>query len=144
MGVRERLIMHEHIIQQSLIGIGITQFRFDAGIVDESTYLSKCQEVVGVTTDTNESILSTPSKDWATFKAKYDELETKFPMDELRQVRNNKLTVTDWSQLGDVPVGIKTTYQTYRQALRDFPTDSSKWTMDDNGMLSINWPTKPS
>ena len=40
--------MHEHIIQQTLIGIGITQFRFDEGIVDESTYLSKCQEVVGI------------------------------------------------------------------------------------------------
>ena len=65
--------MYEHIIQQTLIGIGITQFRFDEGIVDESTYLSYCQEVVGVTTDTNESILSAPSKNWTTFKAKYDE-----------------------------------------------------------------------
>ena len=117
--------MYEHIIQQTLIGIGITQFRFDEGIVDESTYLSKCQEVVGVTTDTNESILSTPSKDWATFKAKYDELQTKFPMDELRIVRNMKLTETDWSQLGDVPVGIKTTYETYRQALRDLPASAN-------------------
>ena len=76
--------MHEHIIQQTLIGIGITQFRFDADIVDESTYLSKCQEVVGITTDTNESILSTPSKDWVTFKTKYDELETKFPVEAAR------------------------------------------------------------
>ena len=29
--------MYDHIISQTLIGIGITQFRFDAGIVDEST-----------------------------------------------------------------------------------------------------------
>ena len=55
--------MHEHIIQQSLIGIGITQFSFGEGIVDETSYLSECKEVVGITTDTNESILSTPSKD---------------------------------------------------------------------------------
>ena len=138
--------MYDHIISQTLIGIGITQFRFDAGIVDESTYLSNCQEVVGVTTDTNESILSAPSKNWTTFKAKYDELETKFPMDELRMVRNNKLTETDWSQLGDVPVGIKTTYESYRQALRDLPASANP-KLDDNGYLddsSITWPTKPS
>ena len=138
--------MYDHIISQTLIGIGITNFRFDAGIVDESTYLSKCQEVVGVTTDTNESILSAPSKNWTTFKAKYDELEAKFPMDELRMIRNIKLTETDWSQLGDVPVGIKTTYESYRQALRDLPASANP-KLDDNGYLddsSITWPTKPS
>ena len=138
--------MYDHIISQTLIGIGITQFRFDAGIVDESTYLSKCQEVVGVTTDTNESILSAPSKNWTTFKAKYDELETKFPMDELRIRRNNKLTETDWSQLGDVPVGIKTTYESYRQALRDLPASANP-KLNDEGYLddsSIIWPTEPS
>ena len=138
--------MYEHIIQQTLIGIGITQFRFDEGIVDESTYLSYCQEVVGVTTDTNESILSTPSKDWATFKAKYDELQTKFPMDELRIIRNVKLTETDWSQLGDVPVGIKTTYESYRQALRDLPSSANP-KLDADGNLdqsSFTWPTEPS
>ena len=63
---------------------------------------------------------------------------------DLREQRDKKLVESDWSQGADVPVGIRTTYQTYRQALRDLPSDSSKWTMDDNGMLSINWPTKPS
>ena len=138
--------MYEHIIQQTLIGIGITQFRFDEGIVDESTYLSYCQEVVGVTTDTNESILGAPSKDWATFKAKYDEIEAKFPMDELRIIRNVKLTETDWSQLGDVPVGIKTTYESYRQALRDLPASANP-KLDADGNLdqtSFTWPTEPS
>ena len=65
-------------------------------------------------------------------------------LDEVRVERNKKLVETDWTQGADVPVGIKTTYQVYRQALRDFPSDTSKWTMDDNGILSITWPTKPS
>ena len=137
--------MHSHIVQQALVAIGITQFRFGEEVVDESTYLNHCQEVVGVTT-TGESILSTPSKDWATFKAKYDELEVKFPMDELRTIRNIKLTETDWSQLGDVPVGIKTTYESYRQALRDLPSTASP-TLNAEGYIdnsSITWPTKPS
>ena len=138
--------MYEHIIQQTLIGIGITQFRFDEGIVDESTYLSKCQEVVGVTTDTDESILGTPSKNWATFKAKYDELEAKFPMDELRMVRNIKLTETDWTQNPDVPSTTRDKWLTYRQALRDFPSSANP-KLNDEGYLddsSVTWPTKPS
>lgn len=146
MGIRERLIMHEHIIQQSLIGIGITQFSFGEGIVDETSYLSECKEVVGITTDTNESILSTPSKDWVTFKAKYDELETKFPMDELRMVRNIKLTETDWTQNPDVPSTTRDKWLSYRQALRDLPLTASP-TLNTEGYLdesSITWPTKPS
>ena len=63
---------------------------------------------------------------------------------EVRVERNKKLVETDWTQGADVPNSIKSPYQTYRQALRDFPSDTSKWTMDDNGMLSINWPTPPS
>ena len=145
MGIRERLIMYEHIIQQTLREIGITQFRFDEGIVDESTYLSKCQEVVGITT-TNESILSTPTKNWATFKAKYDELEAKFPMDELRMVRNIKLTETDWTQNPDVPSSTRDKWLTYRQALRDFPLSANP-KLNDEGYLddsSVTWPTPPS
>ncbi len=145
MGIRERLIMYEHIIQQTLREIGITQFRFDEGIVDESTYLSKCQEVVGIT-NTNESILSTPTKNWATFKAKYDELEAKFPMDELRMVRNIKLTETDWTQNPDVPSSTRDKWLTYRQALRDFPSSANP-KLNDEGYLdesSVTWPTPPS
>ena len=138
--------MYEHIIQQTLIGIGITQFRFDEGIVDESTYLSKCQEVVGVTTDTNEAILSAPSKDWATFKAKYDELQTKFPMDELRMVRNIKLTETDWTQNPDVPSTTRDKWLSYRQELRDLPASANP-KLNDKGYLdesSVVWPNPPS
>tara|TARA_B100000287_G_scaffold433743_1_gene496221 strand:+ start:2002 stop:2415 length:414 start_codon:yes stop_codon:yes gene_type:complete len=137
--------MYEHIIQQTLREIGITQFRFDEGIVDESTYLSKCQEVVGIT-NTNESILSTPTKNWATFKAKYDELEAKFPMDELRMVRNIKLTETDWTQNPDVPSSTRDKWLTYRQALRDFPSSANP-KLNDEGYLdesSVTWPTPPS
>ena len=71
-------------------------------------------------------------------------IEAAFPLKYLREERDAMLVESDWTQGADVPVGIKTTYQTYRQSLRDLPSDSSKWTMDDNGMLSINWPTKPS
>ena len=137
--------MYEHIIQQTLVAIGITQYRFGVEVVDESTYLEHCQEVVGVTT-TGESILGTPSKDWATFKAKYDELETKFPMDELRIVRNMKLTETDWTQNPDVPSITRDKWLSYRQELRDFPETASP-TLNEEGFLnesSVVWPNPPS
>ena len=65
--------MYTNIIIKTLIGIGITQFKFHEGIVDETTYLEKCQEQVGVTT-TNLAIFGTPTKNWTTFKTKYDEI----------------------------------------------------------------------
>ena len=67
-------------------------------------------------------------------------------MNELRVVRNIKLTETDWSQLGDVPVGIKTSYETYRQALRDLPSSANP-SLNEQGYLddsSVTWPTEPS
>ena len=137
--------MHSHIAGQALVAIGITQYRFGVEGVDESTYLSNCQEVVGVTT-TGESILDTPSKNWATFKAKYDELEAKFPMDELRMVRNVKLTETDWTQNPDVPSHTREKWLAYRQELRDLPANASP-TLNEAGYLnesSFVWPYPPS
>ena len=116
--------MYTNIIIKTLIGIGITEFKFDEGIVDETTYLEKCQEVVGVTT-TNDAIFGTPTKDWETFKAKYDEIMSTFPMGELRIVRNEKLAETDWSQSPDVPSTTKDKWLTYRQALRDLPASAN-------------------
>ena len=136
--------MYTNIIIKTLIGIGITEFKFGEGIVDETTYLEKCQEVVGVTT-TNDAILGTPTKDWTTFKAKYDEIMSTFPMDQLRIVRNKKLAETDWSQSPDVPSTTKDTWLTYHQALRDLPASANP-TLDEDGFLdhsSITWPTEP-
>jgi hypothetical protein len=137
--------MYTNIIIKTLIGIGITEFKFGEGIVDETTYLEKCQEVVGVTT-TNDAIFGTPTKDWTTFKAKYDEIMSTFPMDQLRIVRNEKLTETDWSQSPDVPSTTKDKWLTYRQALRDLPANANP-KLDADGNLdqsSFTWPTEPS
>ena len=136
--------MYTNIIIKTLIGIGITEFKFDEGIVDETTYLEKCQEVVGVTT-TNDAIFGTPTKDWETFKAKYDEILSTFPMGELRIVRNEKLAETDWSQSPDVPSTTKNKWLAYRQALRDLPASANP-TLDEDGFLdhsSVTWPTEP-
>ena len=122
-----------HIIKERYtdVGVGGSHFSFPVGVAH--TYGAMKWENTDVTKPTETQLIT-----WM------NEKNAESALAEVRVERNKKLVESDWSQGADVPVGIKTTYQTYRQALRDFPTDSSKWTMDDNGMLSINWPTKPS
>ena len=134
-------------LQNTLVGLGISEYRIDSKtIVDETSYKNSIQKVVGVTTDTGESILGDMTIDWTTFKNKYDEELVKYPKTLLRLERNVKILNTDWSQLDDVPAGIKTAYQSYRQALRDLPANANP-KLDDDGNLdqsSFTWPTEPS
>ena len=55
----------------------------------------------------------------------------------LRNLRDQKLAETDWSQGADVPDALKTKYTTYRQALRDIT--KSYISYED-----VVWPDKPS
>ena len=59
-------------------------------------------------------------------------------LDELRAVRNQKLTETDWlvTMHKEKGTNIPTAWKTYRQALRDI-TDSAT-SLDD-----VTWPEKP-
>jgi len=53
----------------------------------------------------------------------------------VRTTRDEKLKDTDWTQVADAPVD-KTTWATYRQALRDLPKETGfPWDM--------TWPTEP-
>ena len=55
--------------------------------------------------------------------------------EKARDSRNAKLTASDWTQLADAPVD-QTAWATYRQALRDVPTQAGfPW--------EVIWPEKP-
>ena len=58
-------------------------------------------------------------------------------MNWIRDERDKRLVETDWTQGEDVPVGIRTSYKSYRQELRDIPSKYNK-------PLEVVWPTKPS
>ena len=65
---------------------------------------------------------------------------------QLRTDRSFELSRSDWTQGADVPVGIKTAWQPYRQSLRDLPSnvnDSNVVEVATNRSHSL-WPTKPS
>jgi len=55
--------------------------------------------------------------------------------EKVRDSRNAKLAASDWTQLADAPVD-QTAWATYRQALRDVPTQAGfPW--------EVIWPSKP-
>ena len=54
----------------------------------------------------------------------------------LRNMRNALLAQTDWTQLEDIPVGIKSSYQRYRQELRDLPANITE-------PRNVIWPEQP-
>ena len=78
--------------------------------------------------------------------AKLAELTNAEPMRRLRRERDRLLVQSDWSQGDDVPVGIRSSYVTYRQQLRDLPSVSTPVLggTDRTGITSVTWPTKPS
>ena len=63
------------------------------------------------------------------------ELRLAIKWSEIRELRNQLLSECDWTQLSDVSESIKTSYQSYRQDLRDITTQSDPF--------SIVWPEKP-
>lgn len=60
----------------------------------------------------------------------------------LRDMRNDLLQESDWTQMPDSPLSDakKTAWASYRQALRDLP---SSYTNSDT-IADIVWPTQPS
>ena len=129
--------------------LSIDQFICYGEITDDASLKENLKVCVGVHTGTDMGILVDASISYADFKSKYDAHLAAEPIQKLREIRNHKLSKTDWSQSPDVPDSLKTKYQTYRQELRDLPTQSGiNPKIDDvDGMLidgSINWPNEPS
>ena len=80
--------------------------------------------------------------------AKIAELETAEPARQVREIRDRLLAESDWTQNRDVVLLNDTTWQQYRQDLRDLPASASFTPkLDSNGnldMSSVTWPLKPS
>ena len=73
-------------------------------------------------------------------------------MQQLREMRDNLLAESDWTQSRDVTLSNDADWKTYRQALRDLPSTASSdfinqvitATSAPVDMSSITFPTKPS
>jgi len=83
----------------------------------------------------------TKDKDGKTVTAATNEAAYKAEIDadaavRVRGDRDKKLTDCDWTQANDSPVKDESSWTTYRQALRDVPTQSGF-------PHTVTWPTKP-
>ena len=126
--------------------LSLDQFICYGEITDDASLKENLKVCVGIHTGTDEGILVDASISYADFKSKYDVHLAAEPMNQLRVIRNHKLSKTDWSQSPDVPSTTKDKWLTYRQALRDLPASANP-TLDEDGFLdhsSITWPTEPS
>ena len=72
----------------------------------------------------------------ADVKKKYDEIIAEEPLNLLRDVRNQILAQSDWTQSRDVTLSNDADWKTYRQALRDI-------TKDYKSLEDVKWPEKP-
>lgn len=102
--------------------------------------------------DTYESIIwdesnTLPIPTLAECEAAWQEILNEAPMKKLRHERNIKLLETDKYSIIDWPhpsEEVKQAWITYRQALRDLPSNSTP-SFDENGQLTgVTWPTSPS
>ena len=102
--------------------------------------------------DTYESIIwdesnTLPIPTLAECEAAWQEILNEAPMKKLRYERNIKLLETDKYFITDWPhpsEEVKQAWITYRQALRDLPSNSTP-SLDENGQLiGVTWPTPPS
>ena len=79
---------------------------------------------------------------------KLAELQAAEPTRQVRVIRDRLLAESDWTQNRDVVLLNDTTWQQYRQDLRDLPASASFTpSLDSNGdldMSSVTWPLKPS
>ena len=86
-----------------------------------------------VFTDTVEDgVTTTAAENEAAYKARKDAEQAV----SVRATRDTKLAESDWTQARDVTLANDADWQTYRQALRDVPTQAGfPW--------SVTWPEQP-
>jgi len=122
-------------------------------IVDAFSQLSNSDSVWYTHSNTYESIewdnnntQTKPTEEQC--NAKLVEITNAEPARLVRIKRDQLLAESDWTQNRDVVLLNDTTWQQYRQDLRDLPASASFTPkLDSNGnldMSSVTWPLKPS
>lgn len=84
----------------------------------------------------------------AEIQAAFDVARHTHALDLVREERNKKLADTDYLMQPDYPLTeeARAAWQTYRQALRDLPSNLPDATIDPESgeLVGVEWPTQPS
>ena len=88
----------------------------------------------------NDVAVEISDAEYAERQAEYLAAETEMLNEQNRQTRNELLSASDWTQGNDSPLTdeAKTSWATYRTALRDLPTNENWPSLEDD-----DWPTAP-
>ena len=88
----------------------------------------------------NDVAVEISDAEYAERQAEYLAAETEMLNEQNRQTRNELLAASDWTQGNDSPLTdeAKTSWATYRTALRDLPTNENWPSLEDD-----DWPTAP-
>ena len=119
--------------------LGVDCFSLSGHPTNETEFLSMYKEMSGVDSIGSAIMSADKSKfsvTWSEVSTKVKEIKDAQPLKDLREVRNQKLIQTDWTQNRDVTLSNDADWKTYRQALRDI-TKTYK-TLD-----TVKWPTEP-
>ena len=119
--------------------LGVDCFSLSGHPTNETEFLSMYKEMSGVDSIGSAIMSADKSKfsvTWSEVSTKVKEIKDAQPLKDLREVRNQKLIQTDWTQSRDVTLSNDADWKTYRQALRDI-TKTYK-TLD-----KVKWPTEP-
>ena len=89
----------------------------------------------------NDTVVEITDEEYAERQAQSLVAQTAMLNVRNRETRNELLTSSDWTQFNDSPLTdeAKTSWGTYRTALRNLPTHENWPSLED-----ADWPTKPS
>ena len=119
--------------------LGVDCFSLSGHPTNETEFLSMYKEMSGVDSIGSAIMSADKSKfsvTWSEVSTKVKEIKDAQPLKDLREVRNQKLIQTDWTQSRDVTLSNDADWKTYRQALRDI-------TKDYKSLEDVKWPEKP-
>ena len=95
-------------------------------------------------TDSDGNWVNITESDIAYSDINFDTEKATRAMEYIRIERDKLLKQSDWTQGEDVPTAIKSAWTTYRQALRDVPSNYPSASLDENEQITgVTWPTKP-
>ena len=88
----------------------------------------------------NNSLIEISDEEYAARQAENLAAETAMLNERNRETRDELLAASDWTQGNDSPLAdeAKTSWATYRTALRDLPTNENWPSLGDD-----DWPTAP-
>tara|TARA_B100000886_G_C20285622_1_gene433177 strand:- start:15 stop:419 length:405 start_codon:yes stop_codon:yes gene_type:complete len=132
------MIQNIHIVD-AIRSLGVDSFSLSGHPTNETEFLSMYEQMTGVDSN-NFAIMSSDKSDfsvtWSQVSSKVAELKAAGPLKELREVRNNILSESDWTQNRDVTLSNDADWKTYRQELRDI-------TKTYKSLDTVKWPTEP-